>query len=461
MTHTTPSGVEAEYASLVEELTARWPEHHPAPGLGRIQALVDLLGSPQRSAPVVQIAGTNGKGSTAIIVDALLRSLGLRTGRYASPHLMDLTERICVDGIPISHERFVEAWHQIEPFVAMVDAQLIDGVEMTFFEVLTGLAYAVFADAPVDVMVIEVGLGGSWDATNVADAEVAVVCPVDMDHMHLLGDTIEQIAGEKAGIIKEGSVAVVAAQRPEAARVLMQRCADVGAKHVLEGPDFALLDRRGAVGGQVVRIESAGGPVGELYLPLFGEHMAHNAALAVAAVEAFLGGRGLAPQVIEDGFASVVAPARTEVVHRSPTIVLDTAHNPHGVRATLDAVAEAFSFSPMIGLVSMMADKQPDAVLRLLSEHASRVVVTQASSTGRALPASDLGALAEPIFGESNVVVAETMADAIDDAIRLADEAGPAAGVLILGSVIGGGEARAILRPSGVSLEGDFEGDDE
>lgn len=433
------------HRTLVEALTARWPEHRIAPSLGRVQALMELLGEPQHSCPVIQVAGTNGKGSTAIIIDALLRSLGLRTGRYSSPHLVDVVERICIDGEPIAHQRFDEIWGQIEPFVTLVDERRIDGVPMTFFEVVTALAYAAFADAPVDVMIMETGLGGTWDATNVATAQVAVICPIDFDHMHILGDTIEQIAAEKAGIIKPGATAVIAGQRPEAARVLLERCAEVGATAVVEGPGFSLIDRRLAVGGQLVRIETSGGPVGDLELPLFGAHMAHNAALAVAAVEAFLGGRALDPKVIADGFAQVVAPGRTEVVHHSPTIVLDTGHNPHGARATVDAVTESFALHPLIGLVSMMADKDVEGALRIFSEAMSQVVVTTASSTDRALPVEELAEVAEGIFGGGNVTPAPTMADAIEEAIRLADEAGPTAGVLIAGSVIGAGEARAIL----------------
>lgn len=436
--------IDREYEELVDDLTRRWPESHPAPSLARIEALLDLLGHPERTAPVIQLTGTNGKGSTAIMIEALLRSLGLRTGRFSSPHLSDLTERITIDGAPISHARFVALWHEIEPYVALVDDRMIDDVEMTFFEVVTGLAYAAFADAPVDVMIMEVGLGGSWDATNVADADVAVVCPIDLDHMHLLGDTLAKIAGEKAGIIKPGARAVIADQQPEAAQVLAERCIQVGAVASWEGKDFALLDRQPAVGGQVLRLQSGGGALGDVHLPLFGEHMARNAAIAVAAVEALVG-RPLEQSVVEDGFANVVAPARLELVRRSPAVVIDTAHNPHGVRATLRALEEAFAFRPLIAVVAMMADKQVDAVLELLADTAAQIVVTTLR-TPRAISASELGQRATGIFGAERVSVAPTMADALDRGLALADEAGPGAGVVVIGSVIAAGEARDLVR---------------
>ncbi len=436
----------SSHAEIVAALTSRWPEHRIARGLGRIEALCDLLGSPQRACPVIQVAGTNGKGSTAIMIDALLRSLGLRVGRVSSPHLQDITERIVIDGEPISAERFDELVGEIQPYVDMVDEQAIDGVAMTFYEVMTALAYTAFSQAPVDVAVVEVGMGGAWDATSVADAGVAVVCPIDFDHTHILGSTLAEIAAEKAGIIKPGSTAVLAGQEPEAARVLVARAAEVGAKVLLEGVDFGLIDRQLAVGGQVLRIETADGPLGDLVLPLFGAHMARNAALAVAACEAFLGGRALPAEVIADGLDAVVAPARLEVVRRSPTMVLDTCHNPHGARATIDALTEAFDFTPLIGVVAMMADKDVRGVLDIFAEAMTTVVVTGISGTTRAMAPEDLAEVAAEAFGAERVVTRPRLADALDEAVRLADEAGPGAGILIAGSVYAAGEARTLLR---------------
>ncbi|MFT3889490.1 MAG: folylpolyglutamate synthase/dihydrofolate synthase family protein [Arachnia sp.] len=434
------------HAELVRELTSRWPEHRVAPSLSRISALMELLGDPQRATPVIQVAGTNGKGSTAIMIETVLRAAGLRTGRFASPHLSDVRERIVIDGEPISEERFDEVWADIAPYVAMVDEQAHDGVAMTFFEVITGMAYAAFADAPVDVAVMEVGLGGRWDATSVADATVAVVAPIGLDHTHILGTTIAEIAGEKAGIIKAGSTAVLAGQDTEAARVLLARAVDVGAKVKAEGPDFGLIDRQLAVGGQLLRLETAGGPVGDVFLPVFGEHMARNAALAVAAVEAFLGAQPLNPEIIVEGIGAVEAPARLELVRTSPPIVIDTAHNPQAARATVDAFTESYDADPVIGVVAMMQDKDAESVLEIFHEAMAQVVVTQVSSSPRARSVDDLAALAETVWSTHEVHRAATMAEALELAVMLADTSDGQAGVLVAGSVIAAGEARDLLK---------------
>jgi dihydrofolate synthase / folylpolyglutamate synthase len=414
-----------------------------------VRALADLLGNPEKSCPVILITGTNGKGSTAIMIDALLRAMGLRVGRFSSPHLVNLTERISIDGEPIADEVFDDLVEQLRPMIELVDAQAIDGISLTFFEVMTALAYAAFADAPVDVAVVEVGMGGEWDATNIVDAEVAVVCPIDLDHTDLLGETIAEIAAEKAGIIKADSRAVLAAQSAPAAEVLLARCAEVGAEVRREGPEFGLIDRLPAVGGQMLRLETADGPLGELILPLFGEHMARNAALAVAAAEAFLGGRALPPEVVAAGLEAVRAPARLEVVRRSPTVVLDTCHNPHGARATVAAITEAFDFQTLIGVVAMMADKDVAGVLAVFDEVMTTVVCTGITGSSRALSADALARPAAEVFGAQRVRIAEDMSAAIEAAVALADEAGPGSGVLIAGSVYAAGEARALLVGSG------------
>lgn len=442
------------HAEIVAQLQSRWPEHQVGRSQARIQALCELLGNPERSCPVILITGTNGKGSTAIMIDDLLRHLGLRVGRFSSPHLVNLTERICIDGEPIADEVFDELMAQVSPMIDLVDAQAIDGISMTFFEVMTGLAYAAFADAPVDVAVVEVGMGGEWDATNIVDAEVAVVAPIDLDHTALLGDTIAEIAAEKAGIIKAGSRAVLAAQTPEAARVLLARCAEVGAEVRREGVEFGLIDRTPGVGGQLIRLETADGPLGDILLPLFGEHLARNAALALAAAEAFLGGRALPPEVTTAAFEQVKAPGRMEIVRRSPTVLLDTCHNPHGARATVAAVEEAFAFEPLIGVVAMMADKDITGVLEVFAEAMGPVVCTSITGSSRALSTADLAGRAADVFGVERVHQAADMATAIELAVRLADEAGPTAGVLIAGSVYAAGEARALLvHPSSESAQ--------
>jgi dihydrofolate synthase/folylpolyglutamate synthase len=434
------------HAAVVAALLDRWPEHRVAKGTARIEALLDLLGSPQRSTPLIHITGTNGKGSTAIVIDALLRAQGLRTGRFSSPHLIDPVERIAIDGQPVQAELFDATWEQIRPYVDLIDAQLIDGVRLTFFEVLTAMAYTAFADAPVDAMIVEVGLGGTWDATNVADAAVSVVTPISLDHTHLLGTTIAAIAGEKAGIIKAGGFAVLAGQPREAAAVLLERCAAVGAVPLREGVDFGLLERRPAVGGQVLRVMGVEGPMGDLYLPLYGAAMAENAAVAVAAVEAFHGRRGLEPAIVEQGFDAVVAPARTEVVHTGPPIVVDTCHNPAAVTATLATMDEAFAFSPQIAVWATMYDKDVESILSLLEAAVALLVVTEVD-TPRALPAADLAERAAAVFGQDRVVVEPRIPDALDRAVALADDAGPTAGILVAGSVILAGAARHLLAP--------------
>ncbi|MDO5534511.1 MAG: folylpolyglutamate synthase/dihydrofolate synthase family protein [Propionibacteriaceae bacterium] len=433
------------HAEISRSLQARWPEHRVAPSLNRIRALTDLLGEPQRGYPVIQVTGTNGKGSTAIMIESILLALGLRVGRISSPHLSDLTERIALDGQPMATDAFDALVADVLPLVEMVDAQRLDGVPMTFFEVMTGLAYEAFAQAPVDVAVVEVGLGGTWDATSVADADVAVVCPIGLDHTHLLGDTIAEIAGEKAGIIKPGSVAVVADQDPEADAVLAARCAEVGARALREGPDFGLIARTPAVGGQMIRVETASGPAEDLLLPVHGDHMARNAALAVAAVEAFLGSRPLPHDVIAEGLAAVRLPARLERVRTGPAIVLDTCHNVPGTRATVAGVREAFDFTPLIAVVGLMADKDVDGVISVLAEEATTFVCTQVASTDRGLPADELAEIVREHASDDNVHVRASLPDALELAVALADEAGAGAGILVAGSVILAGEARTLL----------------
>ena len=437
---------EQSHAEIVAALTSRWPEHRVAPSLGRIRALTELLGDPQRTYPVIHLTGTNGKGSTAAMIESLLRADGLRTGRFTSPHVMSVTERITIDGRPISDERFDDLWREIEPYVALVDQQEIDGVHMTFFEIITAMAYAAFADAPVDVAVVEVGMGGAWDATNVADADVAVVTPIDLDHTHLLGRTISEITREKAGIIKPGAHAILAGQSVEAAEILLARCAEVGALPQREGVDFGVIDRKLAVSGQLIRLSAADGPVDDIFLPLYGAHQAANAGQALAAVEAFLGLKALNPDVVREGFAQVHFPGRLELVRRTPAVLLDAAHNPHGARAAAAAITEAFAFAPLIGVVAVMGDKDARGILEVFEEIMNQVVITQVASTSRGMPADVLGELAREIFGASRVTVVPRLDDAIDQAVALAEEdVVGSAGVLITGSVVAIGEARTLL----------------
>jgi dihydrofolate synthase/folylpolyglutamate synthase len=427
----------------------RAPEHDLVPTLDRIRELLDLLGSPQDAAPVIHVAGTNGKTSTARMIEALLREFGLRTGRFTSPHLHSVRERISFDGAPIDPERFVATYDDVAPYLDLVDVR--HDVRLSFFEVLTAMGYAAFADAPVDVAVVEIGMGGSWDATNVADARVAVVTPIAIDHVRFLGSSLEEIAAEKAGVIKPDSYVVVAQQPLAAAEVLMRRSVEVGAIVAREGLEFGVLARPLAVGGQVLTLRGLAGEYDDVFLPLLGAHQAHNAATALAAVEAFLGGahaeRGrLDIDLVRAAFAEVTSPGRLEVVRRSPTVVLDAAHNPAGAAATAEAVQESFGFTRLVGVFAAMADKDVRGMLAALEPVLAELVVTQ-SGSGRAMSADELGAVAVEIFGPDRVEVTPRLDDAIDSAVTLAEEEGDlgGAGVLVTGSIVTVAEARTLL----------------
>ncbi|MEV6127995.1 folylpolyglutamate synthase/dihydrofolate synthase family protein [Streptomyces violaceusniger] len=431
------------------ELAKRWPETKLDPSLVRIESLMDILGSPQRSYPSIHITGTNGKTSTARMVESLLGAFELRTGRYTSPHVQSITERISLDGAPISAERFIETYQDIQPYIEMVDAQ--QEHRLSFFEVLTGMAYAAFADAPVDIAVVEVGMGGSWDATNVVDAGVAVIMPISLDHTDRLGTTPEQIATEKAGIVKQDATVVLAQQPVEAASVVLKRAVEVDATVAREGMEFGVLSREVAVGGQLVTLRGLGGEYPDVFLPLHGAHQAHNAAMALAAVEAFFGvgsqhARTLDIDTIRSAFASVTSPGRMEVVRRSPTVVLDAAHNPAGARAAAEAVTESFDFSRLVGVVGASADKDVRGLLEAFEPIFAEVVVTR-NSSHRAMDADELAAIAVEVFGSDRVQVEPRLDDALEEAITLAEEEGEyaGAGVLVTGSVITVGEARLLL----------------
>ena len=432
------------------EILARRPEHQIVPTLDRMRDVMGLLGEPQRAYPVIHITGTNGKTSTARMIDSLLRARGLRTGLFTSPHLTSIRERIVIDGEPVSAERFADAYEDIAPYVAMVDGR--QPMRMSFFEVLTAMAFAAFADAPVDVAVVEVGMGGTGDATNVADGAVAVVTPVAIDHTRYLGHTIEEIATEKAGIIKPGAVAVLAQQQVTAAQLLMRRAAEVSATVAREGLEFGVLDRQLAVGGQRLTLRGLRGSYDDVLLPLFGAYQAGNAACALAAVEAFgSGDQPLEAGLVREGFLAATSPGRLEVARRSPVVVLDSAHNPAGMAAAVAGLTEAFDFAELIAVVAVSEDKDIPGILGELEPVASQLVVTR-NSSGRCMDPAKLAELAAPVFGPDRVRVTSRLDDAIEVAVALADEASAGepgrAGVLVAGSVITAGDARLLLAPS-------------
>jgi dihydrofolate synthase/folylpolyglutamate synthase len=438
----------AEFLAVEAELDKRWPETVLEPSLERISALVDALGGPQRGYPVVHLTGTNGKTSTARMVDALLTEIGLRTGRYTSPHLQRATERISIDNRPVTPERYVELYRDVLPFVDIVDVRL---GRLSKFEVLTAMGFAAFADAPVEAGVVEVGLGGRWDATNVADAAVAVITPIGLDHTEFLGDDVLGIAREKAGIVKPGSVAVLAAQDRKVAEVLLERCVEVGAQVAREGAEFGVAEREVAVGGQRLALRGLSGMYDDIFLPLHGEHQASNAAIALAAAEALIGAgprQPLDPDAVRDAFACVRSPGRLERLAAGqgvPTVLADAAHNPHGARALAAALTTEFRFTRLVGVIGVMREKDARGILAELEPVLQEIVVT-ANSSPRALDADELGALATEVFGADRVSVEPSLARAVEQAGELAEEGGESGvGVIVTGSVVTVGETRTLF----------------
>lgn len=435
-----------------QEILARAPEHDLEPSLDRIAAVMDLMGEPQRTFGMLHVTGTNGKTSTTRMVERLLREMGLSTGRFTSPHLHDIRERIVLSGEMITPAAFVAAYDDVSPYLAMVDQRsaATDGPRMTYFEVLVALAYAAFADAPVDAAVVEVGMGGAWDATNVADAAVSLITPIGLDHRHFLGDSLEAIATEKCGIVKPDGIMISAVQEEEVIQILLERCREVGARPVLEGLDIGVLSRTQAIGGQVVSLRGLAGDYPDLFLPLHGPHQAHNALLALTAVEAFVGGgeQPLERDIVEHAFAGFTSPGRLEVVRRSPTVLVDAAHNPHGAAALRTALEEEFTFARLVGLVAVMSDKDAEGILTALEPVLEHIVITRTTSQ-RAMRPERLGSLAAEIYGEHRVSVIPDLPSALDRAAALADEAaeggGAVGGIVATGSVVTAAEVRMLL----------------
>jgi dihydrofolate synthase/folylpolyglutamate synthase len=397
------------------------------------------------------------------MIERLLREHGLRTGRFISPHLNDVRERIAVNGEMLEPERFIGVYDELVPYLDLVDAEsaAADGPKLSFFEVLVAMAYAAFADTPVDVGVIEVGLGGSWDATNVIDGKVAVVMPIALDHERFFGTEISSIATEKAGIIKPGAIAVLAEQPEEAAQILLAHAERVGATVLRQGYEFGLIGREVAVGGQMLTLQGNGQVYEEIFLPLHGVHQADNAAAALAAVEALLissggfqsteqAGRsgssgGLDIDVVRAAFADVDSPGRMEVVRRSPTVLIDAAHNPAGAATLAGSLEEAFGFNSLIGLVAVLQDKDADGILGALEPVLDEVVITRTSSP-RSMDPTELGEIAVDVFGEDRVKVFDRLDDALDYAMGRAEEGGQiGGGVLATGSVTMAADVRLLL----------------
>ncbi|GAA3626337.1 hypothetical protein GCM10022200_05890 [Microbacterium awajiense] len=436
---------DAVYAALLERAGERWVQ----PRKERTARLLEYLADPQKTYRVVHLTGTNGKTSTARIIESLVRAHGLRTGLFTSPHLERFTERIMIDGEPVADAAVADAWDEIEPFVAIVDAELAASGEeaLTFFELLTVLAFVVAADAPVDVLVLEVGMGGSWDSTNTADGDVAVFAPIDIDHADRLGGTIAEIAEVKAGIIKPGAAVVSARQDPVAADVIRARAARESATLAFEGEGFALTDNRLAVGGQLLSVRGLAGEYDDLYLPLYGRHQGHNAALAIAAVEALIGGASqpIAPDVLIEGLSEVRSPGRLQLVGTDPTVLVDAAHNPHGAIALVEALRDAFDFEEWGVVAGILADKDVGGIVTALAPMAAHLFAT-APDSDRAADADAVADVAEAL--DVAVTVHRDLLDATDAARRWA-AAAPKRAVVITGSVVLAGEAVALAEAEG------------
>lgn len=448
---------QARLLAIDAALQARWPETRITPTLERISALLDILGSPQLSYPTIHIAGTNGKTTTARMIDSLLGEMGLRTGRFTSPHLESFLERVAINGNPIDAKDFIFAYNDVAPYLELMDQKF--ATPISFFEAMTALAFVAFAEFPIDVGVIECGMGGEWDATNVVTAGVSVITPIGFDHMSYLGNTLTEIAKTKAGIIKADSTVVLARQEPEAAVELLRRAAEVGADVAREGVEYSLESRTIALGGQLLSINGLRQRYDDIFLPLHGKHQGANAATALAAVESFFGGEELDPESVRAGFAAVASPGRCEVVFRNPTVILDAAHNPHGAKALAETLENEFTFDEIIGIFGAFADKDIEGILKELEPVINLLIVT-ASTSPRAAPASDVQLIAQRIFGQDRVRMIEHLEDAVKQATtdsRNSLHHGESVGIVITGSVVTVGEARAILKRLGSGQGSDLE----
>jgi dihydrofolate synthase/folylpolyglutamate synthase len=444
-----------DYQDAVDALYARMPTRM-GPSLERITRLAELLDHPERTAPAVHLTGTNGKTTTARMVASLLAAFGVGAGLYTSPHLQDVRERVALATRPISTEEFADTWAYLEPFLAEVDRSSEQPV--TFYEALTAMAFTWFAELPVDAQVVEVGMGGTWDATNLVHGEVAIINRVGLDHPEL-GDTPAAVAAEKAGIIKHGATVVSQAQDDDVLTVIAERAADQEARLLVAGRDFGVERRRQAIGGQVLDLRTPGGVITDVLVPLHGRHQADNAAGALVAVEAFLGAhegawgpgtdapaadrRELDHDTVRAGFAAVTSPGRLEVVSRQPLVLLDGAHNPAGARALAAALLEEFVVDRRTLVVACLADKDIRGILEGLAPATGRLVVTTNRSP-RAAPAERLRKEAEALGLHAEV--APDVASAVRQAI---DGAAKTEAVVVTGSLYTVGEARDLLMGTG------------
>jgi len=449
----------AKAAEVEAELLARVPENNIRPRLEPTRRAVELLGDPQHSYRVIHVTGTNGKTSTTRFIERILREMGLRTGRFTSPHLVKFTERISIDGEPVSDEVLWEVWQDTKPLLEIIDAELEANGEgrLTFFEALAALAFAVFADAPVDVLVLEVGMGGTWDSTNVADGDVAVFTPIGLDHTDRLGDTIAEIAETKSGIIKPNSLVVSAFQHSDAYGAL-RPVADATADGWFQyGTEFGVTERRVDGFGQRFSVKGIAGEYPNLFLPVLGDHQVENAALAIAAVEAFIGGgsQPILTDVVRAGLADVASPGRLQVLDRNPLTVLDAAHNPHGAAVLAGALQTAFDAKRWVGILGVLGEKDAAGVLRQLEPVLEEVVITRSASP-RAIDVDELADIASEIFGEHRVRTAHNVAAALEYARDMVGE-DVADAIIVTGSVTLVGEVLALRQAADADIDDDWD----
>jgi len=431
---------------IAAALNKRWPENQIEPSLDRILALVDALGSPHLTYPTIHIAGTNGKTSTARMIDQLLANLGYRVGRYTSPHLESFTERISIKGEPISDLEMIKTYEDIHLYLDLIDSRQPHPI--SYFEALTAMAFVAFAEHPVDIAVIEAGMGGQWDATNVISSQVSVMTPIGLDHMEYLGNTVEAIAQTKAGIFKPESNVVLAAQSAQVAKVLLAQVAKVSAQTFRQGVEFSLKNRALAVGGQLLSIQGVHGDYDEIFLPLYGDHQGNNAAVALAAVEVFAGVK-LDTELVQDAFSKVSSPGRCEIVYKDPTVIIDAAHNPHGVSAIANTLNTEFDFELVVGVVAVLADKDVAGILKNLATTLDYLVITE-NGSNRAMNKDELAKIASQYFKVEQVEIIGDMNSAITYAIEkvaLYNQVNDGvAAVVITGSVATAGMARSIIK---------------
>ncbi len=432
--------------AVYQGLLSRLGEASPQPRLTATRRAVELLGDPQRAYPIIHVTGTNGKTSTSRIAESILRAYGLRTGLFTSPHLVRFNERIMIDGEPIGDEALARNWDDIQPYLQIVDSELETAGELplTFFEAMTVLAFACFADAPVDVAVVEVGMGGEWDSTNVGDGQVAVFTPISLDHTNRLGNTIAEIARTKSGIIKPAADVVSAAQPAEALREL-EHAAKLTESTLATQPDgFDVVTTSVAVGGQLLTIRGRAATYSDLFLPLYGDHQAQNAAVAVAAVETFLG-RGMMPlssELVEEGLAEATSPGRLQLIGIEPTVLVDAAHNPSGAATLAAALRTYFDFDEFAFVIGVLADKDAVGIIRELAPLATRFHATQSGSE-RAIDHEVLGDLVLAATNVESTYVFAELGEAIEQAREWASES-PRRAVVVTGSITLVGDAMAI-----------------